>query len=336
MIDSEKLLAPISPDVPCGVDMEYQGDFIALEIAVKGKPEQQVGATIIPAEEPNWPYIKSQTEALFSRTKDLRIALWLTRASIHTDGLSGLASGLGLIKELMTRYWDQLYPALVDDSDPIVRMNALAMLNDHTAVLFDVRSAYVVRPGKFGRVSIKDILMASGKLPPVAGVPSQQEIEGIIRAANENGDVSVEGVTSAFNSVKQLRVFINEKVGADRAPEMNQLEAMLKVVVQLLNTVIGSVEVGEIPLNSSETNPVADQQGERSKVINQIRSREDASLVLDKVCEFIERTEPANPAPLFIRRAQQLMKKNFAEIIQELAPDSWSQIQKMTGLDKRS
>ena len=67
--------------------------------------------------------------------------------------------------------------------------------------------------------------------------------------------------------------------------------------------------------------------------IGEIRSREDAVRVLERVCAFIERTEPANPAPLFIRRAQQLLTKSFMEIIQDLAPDSLGQIQKMVGLD---
>jgi len=64
-----------------------------------------------------------------------------------------------------------------------------------------------------------------------------------------------------------------------------------------------------------------------------IRSREDAVRMLQRVVEFIERTEPANPAPLFIRRAQRLMVKSFVEIIQELVPESLSQIQKMAGLE---
>lgn len=64
-----------------------------------------------------------------------------------------------------------------------------------------------------------------------------------------------------------------------------------------------------------------------------IQSREEAVRLLDKICEFIERTEPANPAPLFIRRGQRLMTKNFVEIIQDLAPDSLNQIKQITGLE---
>jgi len=57
-----------------------------------------------------------------------------------------------------------------------------------------------------------------------------------------------------------------------------------------------------------------------------IRNREDAWRVLDRVCEFIERTEPAHPAPLLIRRAQRLLRKNFLEIVEDLSPEALSSI----------
>jgi len=49
------------------------------------------------------------------------------------------------------------------------------------------------------------------------------------------------------------------------------------------------------------------------------------------VCSFLEHTEPSNPAPLFIRRAQRLIKKSFLEIVRDLMPDSLSQLEKLAG-----
>ena len=46
-----------------------------------------------------------------------------------------LASGLELIHELLSRYWDNVYP-LLEDGDPTMRMNTLAplMLLERTTV----------------------------------------------------------------------------------------------------------------------------------------------------------------------------------------------------------
>jgi type VI secretion system protein ImpA len=69
-------------------------------------------------------------------------------------------------------------------------------------------------------------------------------------------------------------------------------------------------------------------------VPGQIASREDAIRVLENVCKFIEQSEPSNPAPLLIRRAQRLMSRSFMEIIQDLAPESIDQIKKLAGLEE--
>ena len=58
--------------------------------------------------------------------------------------------------------------------------------------------------------------------------------------------------------------------------------------------------------------------------------------MLDLVCSYLERHEPSNPAPLFIRRAQRLIKKNFVEIVRDLMPDSLSQLERLAGeLEKK-
>ena len=63
-----------------------------------------------------------------------------------------------------------------------------------------------------------------------------------------------------------------------------------------------------------------------------IRSREDAVRELERVCAWLERHEPANPAPLLIRRAQRLLQMGFIDILRDLAPEGMSSIEKIAGL----
>ncbi|PYN25436.1 MAG: hypothetical protein DMD99_08315 [Candidatus Rokuibacteriota bacterium] len=53
--------------------------------------------------------------------------------------------------------------------------------------------------------------------------------------------------------------------------------------------------------------------------------------MLELVCRYMERHEPSNPAPLFIRRAQRLIQMNFVEIVKDLMPDSLGQLEKLAG-----
>jgi type VI secretion system protein ImpA len=332
-IEIEKLLAEISSESPCGVDLEYDPEFTALEQAARGKSEQQVGDNIVPAEEPDWSDIRRRAEALLTRTKDARVAMLLARALTRTDNIVGASAGLTLTKELLTRYWDHLHPGLDpdDDHDPTMRLNALAPLADPDTLLRDVRNSFLVRPGPHGRVMVRDIMVVLGKFPAVEGTPSQAELEGAIRTAGAQNAVPVDAARAALQSVQAMQALFSDKVGSDRAPDLKPLSDMLKAVVQVCDSVLGAGESEES--GSTESSPA--EGGAPVKTSGDIRSREDAIRMLNRVCEYLERTEPANPAPLFIRRAQHLMTKSFVEIIQDLAPDSFSQIQKMTGLDKQ-
>jgi type VI secretion system protein ImpA len=67
----------------------------------------------------------------------------------------------------------------------------------------------------------------------------------------------------------------------------------------------------------------------------EIATREDAIALLDAVCAFLERTEPAHPAPLLIRRARGWLGKDFLSVMQDLAPESLTQIHLIAGTRPR-
>ena len=117
MIDIEKLLEEVSPDSPSGEDLEYDPDFTELERVAQGKPEQVMGSSVIPAEEPEWKEVQKKALALLSRTKDLRVLTHLIRAVTRTGGLSGLSEGLKLLQELTEKQWETIHPRLDPDDD---------------------------------------------------------------------------------------------------------------------------------------------------------------------------------------------------------------------------
>ena len=325
------LLAAVSQDSPCGSDLGYDPDFMALEQAARGKREQQFGDTVVPAEEPDWADIKNRAEALFSRTKDLRVAMLLMRALSHSEGMEGLASGLQLVQNLLVQYWESIHPQLdtSEDHDPTMRFNALAPLADYDTLLRDVRTINFISTGKHGRATVRDMLVVLGKLPaPKEAAPSRATLEEVIRATENTP--TVQAARNALQAVNSIRTFLDEKVGYERAPDLQPLDDILKAVVQLCDSALG---VNEMPNKNASKAPVA---GVVAPVRSSgtINSREDVVQMLDTICEFIERTEPANPAPLLIRRAQRLMTKTFVEIIQDLAPESLSQIRQIAGLDR--
>ena len=106
---------------------------------------------------------------MLERTRDLRVAVYLTRALLNTDGLPGFADGLALLEGLLERYWDQVYPQLDpdDDNDPTLRINTIVALCDPETTLYDLRGAPLVSSRALGRFSLRDVQIAAGLLTPV-------------------------------------------------------------------------------------------------------------------------------------------------------------------------
>jgi type VI secretion system protein ImpA len=64
-----------------------------------------------------------------------------------------------------------------------------------------------------------------------------------------------------------------------------------------------------------------------------VNSREDAIHAIEMICSYLERTEPANPAPLFLRRGAQLINQNFLQLMKMLAPEALSGVAGLVGID---
>lgn len=98
LMDVDALLGPMSGEVPCGPNLEYDVDFQALEVASRGKPEQVIGETRVAAVPPVWTEIRDPAQALLASTMDLRVVVLWTRAAMALVGLAGLRDGLRLTR----------------------------------------------------------------------------------------------------------------------------------------------------------------------------------------------------------------------------------------------
>ncbi len=71
--------------------------------------------------------------------------------------------------------------------------------------------------------------------------------------------------------------------------------------------------------------------------MNAITGRQDVVRLLDGICAYYQHNEPGSPVPLLLKRARQLVDKDFLEIIQDLAPDSAGKIKSLiSGVDKEA
>ena len=329
-MNNELWSAAIDEQLPCGDDLEYDVEFLALGQVAQGKAEQQYGDTVIPAEEPDWREAERLGEALLKRTKDIRIGILLIRAYVHNAGLAGLADGLQALQGLLERHWESVHPQLVidGDHDPFIRANALAGLADPDGLVRDVRLAALSKSA-IGTVLVKDVEAAQDSAQSGASIYSREQLAAIFTdTAAQPSMLALLAASDTFNAIVKL---CEERLGREYAPDLSLLSTLLTTVARSVRASAAvEPEASSGDIDAVTGAPVA--QTKSAGAVGEIRSREDAIRVLDLVCKYIERNEPTNPAPLLIKRAQRLMSLGFLDIIKELAPDGMGQIEVITGI----
>ncbi|CAN7295501.1 type VI secretion system protein TssA [Rhizobacter sp. LjRoot28] len=332
LLPVDQLLAPLDELAPCGEDLEYDPAFLALEEAARGKPEQQFGDTVIPAQAPDWRQVHEDALALAERTRDLRLAVLLARAGAHLHGIRGYADGLALVAGLVEQHWDHVYPLLdADDAnDPTMRLNALAPLVDAATGLADLRQATVGS----GRIplTVRQIELSAGKAEPHddESVPTTAGIAQALQAIESQSEGVLEALQSPYLQLLRIESVLMDQVGS-RGPDLKPLQTIARWLdgaaasARTDGAGDGATEAADVDFDSPSAG------GAMASAPGALRHRDDVVRTLDQVCDWIQRNEPTNPAPLLIRRAQRLMTMDFMDIIRDLAPEGLSQIENIAG-----
>ncbi len=317
---------------PCGADLEYDNDFLELNKAAAGKPETQFE----PAEPPNWRRVIEIAESLFERTRDLRVAVAWLRAMLHVQGWPAYVPGMRLIVGLVEGHWDGVHPLPdPDDHDPYARVNALTLLREAEGLIGDLRETRVIQDRSIGELPGRTIEVALGLAPlrenetDLGTGPCQQ-----MMAAALAKDPSLRALCAEASSLTaQLVALLKDKLGAQDAPDLKPLSDLVDGIASLLPPEAQPEEEGEAEGGGAEA---GEGGGRRRGLSGSVNSREEALRAIDLVCEYLERAEPSNPAPLFLRRARQLVSHNFLQLMKVLAPDALPEVARLVGVDPDS
>jgi len=330
MLDVEQLLQESQEAPPCGPNLEHDLSFFELEEAARAKPEQQSGDAVKPGQDPDWTAVLDRAPALLLRSKDLRIAVHVTRALTHTAGVPGLAAGLTLVNGLLERYWNHVHPQLdvEENNDPTERLNALAPLADQETLIRDLRDTTLVNSREHGQLRVRDVAIALGRLaPPRSDGAGEPKTLGQIHTQMVSAFADDRTVPSALHEAREqclaMQTLVADRVGSDHGIDLKPLIQSLDDLIETCDAALG-VRAG---------GPEGEEAGGSGRPVlaGEISTREEALLALDLVCRYFELHEPSHPAPLFIRRAQRLMTKNFIEIVKDLLPDSLSNLERLAG-----
>ncbi len=345
ILDLPSLLSDLSPETPCGENLEYQPDFVELETLLQGKAEAQFGKTVIAAEAPDWKAARALALALCGRTRDLRLAVMLSRPLLQLDGIEGFADCVALLRGLIEGHWAQVHPQLdpSDGNDPVMRVNAIAALCDASITLGPLKDAWLAVAPMHGRFSMRqlDFLAGEGALLPGQEPPQA----GAVTAAFMDMELArliavVEATRRARDDAAAIEKALMQLVGAAQALDMSPLVRLLDRMHQATASRLSARPDApvEVPEGTDEAEVADAADGTGGKVaaravrpLDCVESRDDVQRLLRLILDYYRTYEPSSPVPLLLERAMRLVPLGFLDIIRELAPDQIAELQKIRG-----
>lgn len=349
--DLESMLKPLSEASPCGEDLRY--DRRALEILrlAEGKEAQVMGDQTIPGEEPDWRELRDGCLEVLARGRDLRIAMILTLAMLKLEGFAGLASGLGVVRGLLERYWAEVYPHLDPDdhNDPTERANILASLNaplntygEKLRFAERIMAAPLCESRQWGRYGLRDVRVASGQLDAGVMEPGQAppDLKVIERAFEDTDAATLAELEAATRSAVEHAAGIDAAfaagAGAGQSPELGGFLSLLKdahgqVKRQMERIAGGGGASGDDAPTAGGGAPAA---GGGIRLDGELASREQVAAMFEKIYRYYERVEPSSPVPLIMKSCERLVGKRFTEIVKVLTPDAVALLERLATPDE--
>ena len=331
---------PISVAQPTGIDIEYDARFIDIQTLVEGKPEQQYGDVIIEAQEPDWNTVEKLCRQILSESKDIRVFCFYAQALTANYGVIGFKKGCEVIDANIERYWEDLYPKLVDEDnnfDAFYRSGSIRLLIDKSGIVQQLnRSNIIYSASKKGYFTIKSVASILINNDDNSYPGGREKLVEDIKVAYQNNQEELSALKDALDLINNIEVTFDEKL-AESHLDFSAIKEPLEVIASLLVR-SSSVEEDkeEISLNENLSKTVNNVV--TKSVINiqslddiSIKDRNDVRIVLEKLNLYFRLKEPSHPAPLFIERLQKLMDMSFYEMLKNISPNSLNDLDVIIG-----
>ncbi|MCI0377126.1 MAG: type VI secretion system protein TssA [Gemmataceae bacterium] len=306
LLDFDALLAPVPGDEPAGVSLPLtvRQKLEILRRDFEPNPENP-SADPVP-KKPDWPTVRRLCEETLTKTsKDLELAFRLVEALVKLHGFAGLRDGLRLLYELAAQCWERVHPIPDEGEGMEVRAERFYwLIEPDKGVRFPntVRAVPVVK-FKDKELSYQDLQLAmkgQGQVPA-----SAFESAELI-----NADVA-EDLAQCVDELNQLEAILTEKCAAD-APGWSGLRQALDECQKYMDKVTRK----SAPVEGQAAN--GQPGGGGASMSQVVSSREECYRQISYVANVLEQLEPHSPIPDLLRRAVQLGRMPFRQLIHEL------------------
>ncbi|MFT5691781.1 MAG: type VI secretion system protein ImpA [Oceanicoccus sp.] len=353
VIDIESLTKPISEESPQGTDIREDSSpssvFYKIKDARNGaraaeranEKEFDVEDTVDSLS--MWkPVLEIAPDILTNTSKDLEVLCWYTEALIRFYGFAGLRDGLALTKEIVEKYWENLYPEPDEDGmeTKVAPITGLNGEGGNGTLLNPIRNSAITSEGPKGEFTLIQYQQAKDndkvsdddkKQARIgsAGFSLQDMEETISRGSNEFYINLIDDLEECNGQFLALNDLLMANCGHDAPPTTSireLLDEVLRSVRFLTKEKLAVVEEVAAEIQSDEGDSPAVASGTaRSGVVGKsgpIAGREDALKRLQEIADYFRLHEPHTPLSPAIERIVAWGRMSVADLMMELVPDS--------------
>ena len=340
------VVSPVSPEEPCGPDLEGQNDFDNALASLEGRFPQSYLKFSNPPKVSN-PSEMTELAAgfdltaeltpfitLLKRSRDIRLLVPAAKLSILAGDVGRFAEIVTAITALLANNWEDVHPRAFEGSFAI-RESHLSLLDDGPTVNMPLQEKPFITLRRLGPVSFRTQLLASKAVIPrdkEVGIDEAPLREALVKS-DDFADIKAvyAQINGTFEALKQIRAIFIQHAGGQNAPSFDRLNAILTSFSTFLQSLI---EVRE-PSAAAPTSTSDDGEDATPSLASDdagaalpatppkgivIKTPSEAAAILKSVETYFRLSEPSNPATLLVRQAQQLVGKSFIEAMTVLNP----------------
>jgi type VI secretion system protein ImpA len=345
MLNIDELAKPLPGDEPAGKDLEYDPVYVELDSLAVAVPDSFMGDSKIEGHGPDWKKLNKNCIDLWGRTRDLRVAVYLTIGQAVTGGLEGLAAGMKLTLFLVRDLWEAFYPRLDSDNDPLERLNILSMLSPPTGSVNDpvmfIPRFRETRLVPSLRYTLRDLLIAAKEIEPAEGGVEERLLRAEFMSVPQEEIEQQSGFASEIKTlIDELCETANSKMTDGSILDMSALTHELDRLGGFYDSFKASPvaeSVEETADGAPETHDPATASSSQIALLSyNAASRAEALMLLKKGAEYFQKEEPNSPIPQLVNRALRFSEMSFIELIEDIMPDALSRGRDILGIKQES
>jgi type VI secretion system protein ImpA len=261
--------------------------------------------------------VRISSEALTKQSKDLRIVCHLIEALVKTCGFAGLRDGLCLLKRMLDECWDRLEPG-IDDGDLDARSSPLVNMLDDPDRGFCFPNTVRMTP-VFAGQSVPSWQKVLTKKNPDDEKTIALVTAKATAAALATPKSDVDGCLTEFDAL----IEVMDARLKECSPSLSNLRKSLEDAQRMLDSLMprsAAAKEAVTTATPAATNnaPASTTASSETNFGQVVIAREEVYGQLTRAAELLGQLEPHSPIPYLVRRAVELGKLPFPQLMQQM------------------